>query len=117
MLTFCIDKAFLCNNGEVYQQTVGIPMGLNASPQIAQLVYAHYELLFVKRLAISHFEHPDAPFLGINDKDIRLAVLTSFLNGARMLDDICLAIHPFWDSKPGSGTTVTQLVSASDHSQ
>ena len=42
MLTYCINKAFLCNSGRVYQQIVGIPMGLHASPQIAQLVCANY---------------------------------------------------------------------------
>ena len=31
MLTYCIDTAFVCNNGVVYQQIVGIPMGLHAS--------------------------------------------------------------------------------------
>ena len=49
MLTYCIDTAFLCNNGVVYQQIVGISMGLHASPQIAKLVCAQYELQFIKR--------------------------------------------------------------------
>ena len=89
MLTYCIDKAFVSHDGQVYQQIIGIRMGLHASPQIAQLVCAHYELQFVKRLAISYIEQPEEPFFGIMDKDIRTAVINCFFNGARQIDDIC----------------------------
>jgi hypothetical protein len=92
MLTYCIDTAFVSHNGQVYQQVVGI--GLHASPQIAQLVCANYELHFVKRLAIHHIERPETTLFDITDQSIRTAAINCFFNGARQLDDICLAGLP-----------------------
>ena len=99
MLAYCIDHAFVSHNGEVYQQTVGIPMGLHAAPQIAQLVCGYYELQFVKRMAIAHIETPNAPFFGISDPAIKIAVMNSFFNAARQIDDIWLAGLPITSDK------------------
>ena len=69
-------------------------MGLHASPQIAHLTCTYYEQQFIKRTAVTHIERPEAPLFGVTDPALRIAVMYSFLNGARQIDDICLTGLP-----------------------
>ena len=56
-----IDNIFITFGGRVFQQTVGIPMGINCAPLLTDLFLYHYEADFIqvllrrkdKKLAIS----------------------------------------------------------------
>jgi hypothetical protein len=43
MLEFLIDNIFVFFGGRVFQQTVGIPMGTNCTPLLADLLLYSYE--------------------------------------------------------------------------
>ena len=47
MLEFLIDKIYLLFGGHVFQQTVGIPMGTNFAPLLADLFLYSYEADFI----------------------------------------------------------------------
>ena len=50
-LQFVVSNTFLCNNREdIKQQTIGIPMGTNAAPEIANLTLYHDESQYVDSL-------------------------------------------------------------------
>jgi hypothetical protein len=46
MLKFLIDNIFVFVGGQVYQQSVGIPMGTNCAPLLADLFLYSYEADF-----------------------------------------------------------------------
>jgi hypothetical protein len=48
MLEFLIDYIFVMFGGRVFQQTVGIPMGTNCAPLLADLVLYSYEADFIQ---------------------------------------------------------------------
>ena len=50
MLDFLIDNIFVVFGGQVYQQTVGIPMGTNCAPLLADLYLFSYEAAFIQGL-------------------------------------------------------------------
>ena len=50
MLDFLIDNIFLMFGGRVFQQTVGIPMGTNCAPLLADLFLYSYEADFIQSL-------------------------------------------------------------------
>ena len=50
MLEFLIDNIFVEFGGQVFQQTVGIPMGTNCAPLLADLFLFSYEADFVEEL-------------------------------------------------------------------
>jgi len=50
MLEFLIDNIFVEFGGELFQQTVGIPMGTNCAPLLADLFLYSYEAEFIQRL-------------------------------------------------------------------
>ena len=50
MLDFLIDNIFVEFGGLVYQQTVGIPMGTNCAPLLADLFLYSYEAEFIQNL-------------------------------------------------------------------
>ena len=45
----------------VYQQTVGIPMGTNCAPLVADLFLYSYETNFVQHLQRSKYNYPSSP--------------------------------------------------------
>ena len=49
MLEFLIDNIFVFFGGRVFQQTVGIPMGTNCAPFLADLFRYSYEASQEKR--------------------------------------------------------------------
>jgi hypothetical protein len=50
MLEFLIDNIFVFYGGRVFQQTVGIPMGANCAPLLADLFLYSYEADFTQGL-------------------------------------------------------------------
>ena len=50
MLDFLIDNIFVMFGGRIFQQTVGIPMGTNCAPLLADLFLYSYEDYFIQSL-------------------------------------------------------------------
>ena len=48
MLQFLIDNIFAMFGGRVFQQTVGIPIGTNCAPLLADLFLYSYEAYFIQ---------------------------------------------------------------------
>ena len=47
---YLIDKVYIKVGNNVYRQTIGIPMGTDCAPQLANLFLFHYEYLYMKNL-------------------------------------------------------------------
>jgi hypothetical protein len=50
LVRFLVSNTFLCNGDSVYRQTVGIPMGTNCAPVLANLFLYFYESAYISRL-------------------------------------------------------------------
>ena len=50
MVNFLIDNIFVEFGGQVFQQTIGIPMGTNCAPLLADLFLYSYEAEFIQKL-------------------------------------------------------------------
>ena len=50
MLEFLIDNIFVVVGEQVFQQCVGIPMGTNCAPLLADLFLYSYEAEFIQKL-------------------------------------------------------------------
>ena len=50
MLEYPIDNIFVEFGGRIFQQTIGIPMGTNCAPLLADLFLYSYEVEFVQSL-------------------------------------------------------------------
>ena len=50
MLDFLIDNIFVEFGGRIFQQTIGIPMGTNCAPLLADLFLCSYEADFIQGL-------------------------------------------------------------------
>ena len=50
MLEFLIDNIFVECGGQIFQQTIGIPMGTNCAPLLADLFLYSYEAEFIQNL-------------------------------------------------------------------
>ena len=72
MLEFLIDNIFVMFGDQVFQQTVGIPMGTNCAPLLADLFLYSYEADFIQKL--------------LNQKKKKLAV--PFYLTFRYIDDV-----------------------------
>ena len=57
MLEFLVDNIFVVFAGKVFQQTVGIPMGTNCAPLLADLFLYSYEADFVQSLFSTGKKH------------------------------------------------------------
>jgi hypothetical protein len=49
MLEFLIDNIFIIVGVQVFQQSVGTPMGTNCSPLLAKLFLCSYEVEFIQK--------------------------------------------------------------------
>ena len=49
-ITYLIDNSFVCYKGLVYRQVIGIPMGTNSAPHMANIYLAVYECQFISEL-------------------------------------------------------------------
>jgi hypothetical protein len=50
MLEFLIDNIYVVVGGQVFQQSVGIPMGTNCAPLLVDLFLYSYEAEFIQKL-------------------------------------------------------------------
>ena len=55
MLDLIIDNAYFSFGDKVYRQTIGIPMGIDPAPQMANLYLHYYEADFMEHLAMEHY--------------------------------------------------------------
>ena len=78
MLDFVIDNIFVMFGGRVFQQTVGIPMGTNCAPLLADLFLYSYEANFIQEL--------------LQNKDKKLAISFNFT--FRYIDDVLSLNNP-----------------------
>ena len=78
MLEFLIDNIFVEFGGKIFQQIVGIPMGTNCAPLLADLFLHSYESEFLQTL--------------IKDKKIKEARSFSFTY--RYIDDVLSMNNP-----------------------
>ena len=58
MLEYLIDNIFVEFGGRIFQQTIGIPMGTNCAPLLANLFLYSYEAEFVQSLFQAGKKHP-----------------------------------------------------------
>jgi hypothetical protein len=70
MLEFLIDNIFVSFGGTLSQQVVGIPMGTNCAPLLADLFLYSYESEFLQKLVKDkkiheELQHTDHLFLGV----------------------------------------------------
>ena len=85
-LTFLLDNIYVCFNDTVYRQVVGIPMGTNCAPLVADLFLYCYERDFMLSLSPT------------TDRE----VIDAFNHTSRYLDDIFNIDNPFFESKIAS---------------
>ena len=50
MLEFLLDNIFIVFNGQIFQQTIGIPVGTNCAPLRVDLFLYSYEAEFIQGL-------------------------------------------------------------------
>jgi hypothetical protein len=72
MLEFLIDNIYVVVGGQVFQKSVGIPMGTNCAPLLADLFLYSYEVEFIQKL--------------LHEKKKTLAV--AFSSTFRYIDDV-----------------------------
>lgn len=53
MINFLVDNIYVEFGGKIFQQTIGIPMGTNCAPLLADLFLFSYEAEFVEELVKS----------------------------------------------------------------
>ena len=80
-LTYLLDNIYIGFGTKVYRQTVGIPMGTNCAPLVADLFLFCYERDFMKSLSDS------------NQADI----IEAFNSTSRYLDDLLNIDNPYFD--------------------
>ena len=56
MVEFLIDNIYVEFGGHIYQQTVGIPMGTNCAPLVADLFIYSYKTNCIQQLQKSKFK-------------------------------------------------------------
>jgi hypothetical protein len=74
ILGFLLDNIYVVFRGLVYQQSVGIPMGTNCAPLLADLFLYSSEAEFVQKL--------------LQDNNKKLAITVSFNHTFRYFDDV-----------------------------
>ena len=80
-LCFLLDNIFIQFDNTIYRQVVGIPMGTNCAPLIADLFLYCFEKKFMLKL----------------QKQKRHGLIQSFSNTSRYLDDILTIDNPFFE--------------------
>lgn len=81
-LNFLLDNIFVRFGKSLYRQVIGIPMGTNCAPLIADLFLYCFERDFMLRL----------------DKVTQADIIDSFNNTSRYLDDILNIDNPYFDN-------------------
>ena len=81
MCKYLLDNCMVQVGDQVYQQRIGIPMGTNCSPALANIYLYAYESQFIDRLVQNN----------------QLSVARSFNNTFRYIDDTLSLGNPHWD--------------------
>lgn len=81
-LVFLLDNIFVRFGDKVYRQIIGIPMGTNCAPLIADLFLFCYESEFMLNL----------------NKNNRSDIISAFNDTSRYLDDICNIDNNYFDN-------------------
>ena len=81
-LTFLLDNVYITFGSKLYRQIVGIPMGTNCAPLVADLILFCYERDFMLSLS----------------EDIQSDVIEAFNSTSRYLDDLLNIDNTFFDS-------------------
>ena len=81
-LTFLLDNIFVRYGDTIYRQIIGIPMGTNCAPLVADLFLYCYERDFMLRL----------------QSEGKTDVIEAFNNTSRYLDDIFNIDNPYFDN-------------------
>ena len=82
VLTFLLDNIFIRFGTKLYRQVVGIPMGINCAPLVADLVLFCYERDFIMSLS----------------DDKQADVIDAFNTSSRYLDDILDINNVYFDN-------------------
>jgi hypothetical protein len=81
LVSFLVKNIYLVNGGECKRQSLGIPMGTNCAPALANLYMYSYESEFIDR------QNSD--------------VATAFRHTYRLIDDVLSVGNPFWEKAVG----------------
>ena len=81
-LSFLLDNIYVRFSDTVYRQVVGIPMGTNCAPLIADLFLYTFERDFTRKLV----------------KEKKYEIIGGFSRKSRYLDDILTIDNPWFDS-------------------
>lgn len=81
-LSFLLDNIFVRYGNTVYRQVIGIPMGTNCAPLVADLFLFCYESEFMSNLR----------------KDNKIDIINAFNDTSRYLDDILNLDNPFFET-------------------
>ena len=85
-LTFLLDNIFVRYGDTIYRQVVGIPMGTNCAPLVADLFLYCYEKEFMLSLK----------------PDTQIEIIDAFNKTSRYLDDILNLDNPYFDTMVSS---------------
>ena len=81
MVDYLIDNIFVCVGNKVFKQSIGIPMGTDCAPLLANLYLFHFEYKFMKNLMKSN-----------------LSKVRSFTYSFRYIDDLLTINNPCFQS-------------------
>ena len=101
MLEFLVDNIFVVFAGKVFQQTVGIPMGTNCAPLLADIFLYSYEADFIQSLLSTGKKHL-ASWFNLTYGQLRLirsvwrASKFSVFKIEWNCNFVGLLHHPFW---------------------
>jgi hypothetical protein len=96
MLEFLIDNICVAVGGQVFRQSVWIPMGMNCAPLLADLFLYSYEAEFIQKLLHENKKYPAKAFnstfwyingvLSINNNQFHLHADSIYPNELEMKD-------------------------------
>ena len=84
-LHYLLENVFIRFGSKIYRKIVGIPMGTNYAPLVAELVLLCYERDFVLTLSAN------------NQTDI----IEAFVTTSRYLDDLLNIVNPYFEQMVG----------------
>jgi hypothetical protein len=79
LLVFLISNTYLKIGDNIHRQTIGIPMGTNCAPPVANLYLYYYESKYVSKV----------------EREGGVAVARTFLNTFRLIDDVLSLDNPY----------------------
>jgi hypothetical protein len=77
MLGFLVDNIYVVFGDQVFQQSVGIPMGTNCAPLLADLFLYSYEAKFVQKLLRDNTKHLDTSTMSYQSTTIIFTIMST----------------------------------------